>query len=356
VEGVMEFRTGYLDIRILSRFVWLSLLLSSALIGARYASAQNTPLISGAAGFLSSTNAGTTDIQPVIAPVAVVPLGSRFLIESRADIRGFFQPKDGTGPYQGQLFTSLQYLQLDYIATSRLTVTAGRFLTPFGTYNERLSPIWIDNFQNAPLISAIGTRTTGSSDGVMIRGAAFSTGAVQINYLAYFSAEVAQTQFAAARTAGDRIDIFFPKQRLEVGTSYGRFLQGQHSNSVGGHLWWQPWRVPLQVRSEYAHGPHAQGYWIEASYRLSQWRGVDSLLGRLEPAFRMQQAFRDSPGVGDGLPSVNTTLPEFALSYHLPNEVKLNGSYSRQIASTGNHNIWETSITYRFLFPAWRGR
>lgn len=318
--------------------------------------AQNVPIISGGIGFLNSTNAGANFFQPVLAPVVAIPLGSHLLVESRFDFREFVGRQNGTfGPYQGTFFKSTQYLQLDYIAAPKLTVTVGRFLTPFGTYNERLTPIWIQNFQDSPYIFSIGTRTTGSSDGLMIRGSLLSQPKVHVNYIGYFSVSSGVGQFQSARSAGDRIDVYFPNKRVEIGTSYGRFLQGVHNNSVGFHFWWFPWRSPLQVRSEYAHGEHAQGYWIESSYRLSQWRGPDSVIGRIEPLFRMQQVFRNSPDAEDGLPSVDTKQADFGLDYHFPHEVRLNTSYSRKFAANGNANIWDMSLTYRFLFPVWRG-
>lgn len=318
--------------------------------------AQDVPIISGGIGFLNSTNAGVNFFQPVLAPVVAIPLGKHFLVESRFDFREFYSRKDGTfGPYQGTFFKSTQYLQLDYIAAPKLTFTVGRFLTPFGTYNERLSAIWIPKLQDAPLIFPIGTRTTGSSDGMMIRGVLLSQPKMQVHYIGYFSVLSGVDQFQSARSAGDRIDFYFPGKRIEIGTSYARFLQGTHNNSVGAHFWWLPWRFPLQVRSEYAHGEHAQGYWLEASYRLSQWRSPDSIVGRIEPLFRMQQVFRNSPGPGDGLPSADTQQADFGLDYHLPHEVRINTSYSRKFSSNGNGNIWDMSLTYRFLFPVWRG-
>jgi len=319
------------------------------------ATAQNTPLISGGIGFLTTTNGGTTALQPVIAPVAAVPLGEHLLVESRAYIADFITPKNGnSGPYEGDFFAGIQYLQLDYIAAPRLTVTVGDFLTPFGTYNERLLPIWISNFQDTPLIFPIGIGQ-GASVGAMLRGAAYSTAHVQINYAAYFSVASNVKQFSADRASGGQVSMYLPQKRLEIGTSYSRVLQGQQGNSTGVHLWWQPYRVPLEIRSEYAHGSHAQGYWVETAYRLSQWNGPDSWLGRLEPVFRMQQTFRESPGQGDNLPPASTQRADFGLDYHLPHEVRINTSYARQFSSTGNENIWETTLTYRFLFPAWKG-
>lgn len=336
----------------------LRLILAALLVmGAHALVAQDVPIISGGIGFFNTTNAGVNSFQPVLAPVIAVPLGNHFLVESRFDFREFYTPKNGTsGPYEGTFFKSTQYLQLDYIAAPKLTFTVGRFLTPFGTYNERLSAIWIQKLQDSPLIFPIGTRTTGSSDGVMLRSVLFSQAKIQIKGLAYFSVLSGVDQFQSARSAGYRFDIYLPDKRIEIGTSYARFLQGTHNNSVGVHFWWLPWRSPLQVRSEYAHGEHAQGYWLEASYRLSQWRGPESVVGRIEPLFRMQQVFRNSPGPGDGLPSADTKQADFGLDYHLPHEVRINTSYSRKFSANGNANIWDMSLTYRFLFPVWRGR
>ena len=318
--------------------------------------AQNTPLISGAVGFFNSTNTGANFFQTVLAPEVVAPLGNHLLAESRFNLTEFWGRKDGTfGPYQAMYFGSTQYLQLNYLANSHLTVTGGRFLTPFGTYNERLSPIWISKFNDGPLITSLGTRTSGSSNGGMVRGVVFSKPSVQVNYLAYFSAFSNTTQFQAARSAGDRIDVYFPKAGLEVGTSYNRFLQGSRENNLGAHVWWTPANSNFQLRSEYAHSEHAQGYWIETDYRLARWNGPETLLGRLELLFRMQQTFRNSTDPGDSLPQRDTKQPDFGIQYHLPHEVRFNTSYSRKLTGTGNANIWDMSLTYRFLFPAWRG-
>ncbi len=317
--------------------------------------AQDTPLISGAVGFLTTTNNGTTTVAPVISPVIAAPLGEHLLVESRAYLQEGYAPKNGnSGPYEGSFFAGLEYLQLDYIAAPKLTLVVGDFLTPFGTYNERLGPIWISNFQDAPLLYPIGTQE-GSSIGAMLRGAAYSNSHLQLNYVGYFSVKSNVTQFFGERASGGQFSIFLPGNRLEIGTSYSHLLQDQKGNSVGAHVWWQPYRAPLAIRSEYAHGSHAQGYWVEAAYRLSQWNGADSWLGRLEPVFRIQQTFRESPGLGDGLPATNTQRTDFGLDYHLPHEVRINTSYSRQFSSEGNKNIWETALVYRFLFPTWKG-
>jgi hypothetical protein len=329
----------------------LTIVLLLALTG----SAQTTPIISGGAGFISTTDAGFTFLQPVIAPVAVVPLGSYVLVESRADLRGLYQPQNGNGPYEGQFFATLEYLQVDFLLNTHLTLTAGRFLTPFNIYDERFSPIWIRNFQETPIIFPIGTRTSGSSDGGMIRGTLTEQPDWQINYAAYFSAESNNDQFRAGRAAGVRMGVFVPNSRLEVGVSYQRFLQDQHLNSFGGYLSWQPPSVPIDVRSEYAHSPRGQGYWIEAAYRYRTMGQGEPWYSGFQPLFRMQQFFRGAPAPGDELPAQNQQQADFGLNYNFPHEIRISSSYSRNFSQHGDSNIWTAAVTYRFLFPAFPG-
>jgi hypothetical protein len=305
-------------------------------------------------GFLTSTNGGNTDYTPTIVPVLAAPIGQHFLVESRANLIETFLPEPPKG-YDHVHFIGLSYLQGDYFATQHMTVAAGYFLIPFGTYNERLSPIWISNFQDAPLISSLGLMSGGSGTGGVLKGNAFSTPHVSIDYSAYFSTRSANEQFRSSRSSGGKLEAYFPKQRLEIGTSFGRLLQQTQTNFYGAHVWWQPEKFPLRVLSEYAHGAHSQGYWVETDYRLSQFGGETSKIGRLEPVFRWQQTFRNVAG-GDSLPAADTQRTDFGLDYHLPHEVRINTSYARQFSSTGNKNVWETGLVYRFLFPTWKGK
>jgi hypothetical protein len=316
---------------------------------------QNTPLISGGVGFVTITNGGTTTYLPVISPLIAAPIGKHILVESRATILDSIFPKGGgQRGYTDAWFLGLSYLQADFIASRRFTLVGGEFLTPFATFNERLSPIWINNFADAPLIFSLGTMGSGSGVGGMLRGSAFSTPRLSVNYAAYFAASSTNPQFASERSSGAQGSLYFPDARLEVGGSYGRLIQGSDGNFEGAHLWWEPPQTSFRLRSEYAHGPHSQGYWLEADYRLARFGGGDSLAGRLEPVFRMQQTFRNQPDPSDGVPAADTQRADFGLDYRLPHEIRINTSYSRQFSSTGNRNIWQTGIVYRFLFPTWR--
>jgi hypothetical protein len=317
------------------------------------------PLISGGAGFLSSTNGGSTSYLPITQPLIAAPLGSHLLVESRGSLVESITP-DGKGGYKHARSFGLTYLQGDIIAGPHITLVAGSFLIPFGTYNERLSPVWINNLQDGPLISSLGLMGSATGLGGMVRGSAISNGKFSIDYTGYFSARSANKKFNAKRSSGGRLDLYLPKARLEIGLSYNRLLQGipaAHENFYGMHVWWEPKDTAFRQRSEFARGHHAQGYWVEADYRAQAFGGLESWVGRIEPVFRMQQTFRRDTDVSDGLPLVNTQRADFGLDYNLPHNTRIITSYSRRFAANhGNENIWETGITYRFLFPVWKGK
>ena len=206
------------------------------LAGISAAAQDSVAVISGAVGDISSVDGGFTFHQPVIAPVLTLPLGSRVLIESRADLRGFISRPASGGSYDQQFFSTLEYAQAEILVNSRLTFVAGRYLTPFGIYTERVSPIWIRNFQETPIIFPIGTRSSGSSNGAQLRGAIYDNDDVSVSYAAYFSALSGVDKLDSGRAAGGRGGVFFKKPRLEIGASYQRFLQDTHYNASGAYL------------------------------------------------------------------------------------------------------------------------
>jgi hypothetical protein len=126
---------------------WLAVFcLFSALLNAQTPdSAPETerpvPILTGNAGYFTNVIGGETELVPSITPVLLVPLGDSWLVETRAEFEGEFERPDGGRPYGGKVDQEIDYLQPDYIANRYLTITAGRFLTPFGIYNERLYPI-----------------------------------------------------------------------------------------------------------------------------------------------------------------------------------------------------------------------
>ncbi len=315
------------------------------------------PILTGNAGFFTNVNGGETQLVPSINPVLLVPMGDRWLIESRAEFKGEFERRDGSGPYGGKVEQEVDYLQIDYIANPYLTVTAGRFLTPFGIYNERLYPIWIRSLQPTPLIYPLGT---GPSNGAMLRGGFSLNPKINLNYATYFSTLSTLNKFESVRTAGGRLGFFLPGPRIEAGFSFQKELQEERPNAFGFHFAWQPTTLPLNLRSEYARSHNGSGYWIEAAYRLSQVRFWQKALHRTEVVGRAQQLFAGQIGADEaaeyGLPDVNTRQGDFGLNYYIRDGLKVSTSYGRRFNSDGNANLWTAGIAYRFALPLGRVR
>ncbi len=318
-------------------------------------SEKPVPILTGNAGFFTNVDGGQPELVPSFTPVLLVPLGDRWLVESRAEFKGEFERPDGGGPYGGKVEQEIDYLQVDYIANRYLTVTAGRFLTPFGIYNERLYPIWIRGLQPTPLIFPLGT---GSSDGMMLRGGVSVNPNVNLNYATYFSTSSTMKKFESDRTAGGRVGFFLPGPRIEAGVTFQKVLQEERSNAFGFHFAWQPTALPLNLRSEYARSHDGSGYWIEAAYRLSQVPFWQKALRRTEIVGRGQQLFAGEIDEDEaekyGLPDVNTRQGDFGLNYYLRDGLKASASYSRRFNSDGNVNLWTVGLAYRFAIPLGR--
>jgi hypothetical protein len=314
------------------------------------------PIFSGTAGFLTYVNGGQTLLDTQFNPVLLVPIGDRWLIESRGEFEGQFQRQPG-GWFGGPVNKHLDYLQADYIANPYVTVTAGRFLTPFGIFNERLYPEWIRALQPDPLILPIATA---SSDGVMLRGGFPVNRGVDLNYAAYVSlASIGVNGVESARHAGGRLGVYFPGPRLEVGASWQKVLQDDRKNAVGFHMAWQPRAVPLSVHSEFARSNQGSGYWIEGAYRLRQVHVLEREMRHTEMVVREQQFFSGNVtsdvAQSLGLPAANASETDFGVNYFLKDGLKVAGSYGRQLSSAGNFNQWTVGIVYRFLVPLGRG-
>lgn len=350
-----EFRRWFKKRRAFSAFASISvalLVVPSVLLAQASDDERPIPVLTGNAGYFTNVDRGQTEFAPEITPVLLVPLGSKWLVEARAAFEGEFQRQNGTGPYKGVVGKDIDYLQADYIANRYVTVTAGRFLTPFGIYNERLYPIWIRSLHEVPLIFPLGT---GSSDGVMLRGGFAVSSKANLNYATYFSTNSTVNKFEADRLAGGRVGFFFPGPRIEIGGSFQKQLQEERTNAFGFHFAWQPMRVPLNLRSEYARSHNGSGYWVEGAYRFSQVPFWQTAMRRTEFVARMQQFFlgeeTNATTLGQyGLPRGGVRQPDFGLNYYLADGLKATASYGRWLGKK-NWNVWTMGIAYRFALP-----
>jgi hypothetical protein len=264
-------------------------------------------------------------------------------------------PPPGGNGFTGALETNVDYLQVDYIANRYLTITAGRFLTPFGIYNERLYPIWIRDLQSDPLILPIEAGVSDAGNGAMVRGGFDATAKIEINYAAYFSANGTTQNLQSERALGFRSGLFLPGPRLEIGGSFQHLLQDYRKNAFGFHFEWQPRALPLDLRAEYARSRVGSGYWVEGAYRLSQVPVWTNEVRHVQLVARIQQFYT---GVlpDDDLPTVPTNMFEYGANYYFRDDIRFVSSYGRQFAPNGgNMNVWTLGLTYRLALPVGHG-
>jgi hypothetical protein len=333
-----------------------TLKLSAQDAGADSTHAGYVPVLTGTIAYVYSVTGGIPTVEPQINPLLLLPLGSHVLVESRAEFTGFFQRRNGTsGDYTGEVFKTVDYAQIDWLANTHATVVAGKYILPFGLYPERFASLWIENFQDLPIDYSIGTRTSGTGVGGQLRGVVVQRDSCSVQYAAYYSAHSGVNQLSAARTAGGDASIYFPNRHIEFGTSYQRYLEPRKINSGTGYMSWQPPQAPLDLKAEYDRSFNGQGYWIEGAYMLSQVPVANSFFRNVQVAARMQQFFPLNGG-GNGVPGVQTERPEIALNYYLRDGLRFVSGYGRQFTATQDHNIWNVGFTYRFVWPLWPGR
>lgn len=312
--------------------------------------AKAVPILSAGMGFTSNLEGGQPHLHPLVSPVVLIPIGDRWLIESRDTFEIDLTQLPGSSVFHGALQKEVDYLQLDFIANANVTVTVGRFITPFGVYDERLYPIWIRDLQSDPLILPLATGPSGAGTGAMVRGGIPINKRVTLNYAAYFSTRVTSSPLDSSRFGGGRAGIYMPGPRLELGGSFQHLLQLDRTNSFGFHFAWQPTQAPLDLRGEYARTSQGSGYWVESAYRFAQPPVWKDLLSHLQLVGRMQEFFAGAQP-DESLHPVNTKMVEFGLNYYFRDDLRFVSSFGRQFASISNENVWTIGLTYRFVLP-----
>ncbi len=315
------------------------------------------PVLTGFVGLGSEFEPGQQQVLPAISPILLVPLGDHVLIESEAEFEGNYTHITGQ-PWDHAWDKGIEYVQADVFVNKYLTLVGGRFLTPFGTFNERLHSGWIRNIQAAPFVTAFEMT---DSNGGMARGAVAVGRNLNINYSGFYSASSDTAWFVSDRAAGGRVGLFFPNARFEVGSSYQRKI-GDGRRDVYGVDWtWQLKSIPLDIRGEFAKDPAiGKGYWIEGAYRMRKVPFLKAFMQKSQAEVRMEQ-FWVSPlltDAGDMEIPTNDAKRVFAgWSYWIRPAVRANFAAGREFNPVdGDHNVWTVGLTYRFAFPLWGGK
>jgi hypothetical protein len=134
----------------------------------------------GFAGFNSPRN-GNSTFDAGFNPIFLWQLSDRLLFEGELEFE--LVTPNGTGSSETE--TSLEYADISYILNDYMTVGGGKFLLPFGIFNERLHPAWINKLPNRPLPfdDDVGIAPE-AGIGAFLRGA-FPAGSTKFNYAVY---------------------------------------------------------------------------------------------------------------------------------------------------------------------------
>jgi hypothetical protein len=347
---------------------------AAMLIGAASSSAQTdiapVPVVTGYGAFTATFEPGTQSMNPTLAPILLVPLGKRALLETEFEVEA---DMDRTNGMWGDrtVDKGIEYVQVDYVAHPLMTIVGGRFLTPFGIYNERLHPAWIRNLMTAPLIFGLSAN---SSMGGMVRGGVpIGSGAV-LNYAAYYSVPYSSEHptlklLNSDRSTGGRWSLFATDQRFETGFSFKRSLGDDRFNAYGGDLTWNVTTMPLDIRAEFARSAHGNGYWLEGAYRTVDvpfWSGFfrrSQFVARVEkfyaPAVGQTMAdmmvdgqppdvMASADGAHGALPDTDLTRPMVGWNYYFHDGFKFSLGYGRSMTLDDAHKVWSVGMAYRF--------
>lgn len=109
-----------------------------------------------------------------IAPILMYKQSDKLFFES--EFEGEFE--------DGEFHWTIEYADVSYVLNDYMTVRAGKFILPFGTFMEKLHPAWINRLATRPLGFGHDGIAPLSDVGVELRGA-FHTGPIKLNYQAY---------------------------------------------------------------------------------------------------------------------------------------------------------------------------
>ncbi len=116
----------------------------------------------------------STFVGAAFSPIFLFKYNNKFIFESELEFE-----LEGN-----KLNIGLEYADMMYVINNYITVRAGKFLLPFGTFMERLHPSWINRFSNKPLGFGHDGIAPSSDIGLEVRGA-FPVGVSTLNYAVY---------------------------------------------------------------------------------------------------------------------------------------------------------------------------
>lgn len=321
---------------------------------------QANLVITGFADVLYSKTEGQNGTFKLgsFSPIFLFRMGDKALFEGELEL-GFEREESG------EIVTEvdLEYAQIDYAFTDHLTGIVGRFLSPLGTFPEKLHAAWINKLPTFPL--PYEEPIVPFNDlGVQARGA-FRLGPSTLAYAAYvgngpgsrdveiapgvfeqeidFEANALETNGTV--TGGGRIGFFHPfspGHDVEFGVSGAGGPWDQ-----SGDLMWSAlvvdaavhWTSDFEIRGEFlqtwqqtAGGGTLTpvGWWAQAAYKLGGIATDLPLINQVELVFRY--SFVDTE-------RTETATHQYAMGliYYLTNTLQLKADY--EIVGGGGETV-----------------
>lgn len=113
-------------------------------------------------------------VGSAFAPIFLFKHSNRLMFEAELE----FELEDN------ELAVGLEYADIMYVLNKNMTIRAGKFLLPFGTFMERFHPAWINRLPTRPLGFGHDGIAPASGIGVELRGV-FDLGGPTLNYAVY---------------------------------------------------------------------------------------------------------------------------------------------------------------------------
>jgi hypothetical protein len=203
-----------------------------------------------------------------INPIFVFRITDRIFVESELELG--LSTEDGVSSTE----TNLEYADINFIVNDYMTVRAGKFLTPFGQFPERLHPTWINKLPDHPLPYEEETGLVPfSSLGVEVRGA------VPVARLGMEGSD-AKLVYAAYVANGPSLIDDSPDEAGNL--DFDNFTDNNDSKSVGGRLGLLP--IPeLEIGGSFQWGKVGDNadallLGVDAAYQ----KEIEPLLGTID--------------------------------------------------------------------------
>ena len=172
-------------------------------------------------GFISyqkSINQNNSSWFPALYPILIAKFSNKLFFESELAIE----------QSEGKTNIEMEYATLHFILNKFFSIGAGKFLSPFGTYQERLHPTWVNKFSEVPLgFSHDGVMVGPMSEvGIETRGGS-PFGSSKINYAVYLS-------------NGPALNTTTTDSMMTGMLEYGNFIDNNKNKALGGRIGFLP--------------------------------------------------------------------------------------------------------------------